>query len=79
MESLLAIIIYAAVIYWCTWVAQKNKRDVPLAAFWAALFGIFAVAAYYIMGTKSEDIYKNVKEYNDDGKGKNASFDSKVE
>lgn len=67
MEEIIAILIFAAMVYWGAWVAQKNHRDVPLAAFWSALFGIFAVAVYYIMGDKNgpRNLHKEVKEAND--------------
>lgn len=52
MEAIIVIFIQAGIIYWCTWIAQKKHRDAPLAAFWATLFGIFAVIAYYIMDDK---------------------------
>lgn len=67
MESIVAILIFASMVYWGAWVAQKNHRDVPLAAFWSALFGIFAVAVYYIMGDKNgpRDLHKEIKEAND--------------
>lgn len=67
METILCYFIFAGIVYWGAWVAQKNHRDVPLAAFWSALFGIFAVAVYYIMGDKNgpRDLHKEVKEAND--------------
>ena len=52
MEAIVVLFIQAGIIYWCTWLAQKKHRDAPLAAFWAALFGIFAVVVYYILGDK---------------------------
>ncbi len=79
MEDIIFIFVYSGIVYWCTWIAQKNKRNVPLAAFWGALFGIFAVAVYYIMGTKSEDIYKNVKECENEGKTDGFNHSPKIE
>lgn len=55
MEAIVLLFIQAGIIYWCTWLAQKKHRDAPLASFWAALFGIFAVVVYYIMGDKESD------------------------
>lgn len=62
MEELIAILVAPVMVYWGTWVAQRNHRDAPLAAFWSALFGIFAVGVYYIMGDKyeSRNIHQDV-------------------
>ncbi len=67
MEDLIFILIYAGIIYWGTWIADRNHRNVPLAAFWSALFGIFAVIVYYIIGEKNKpiDVYNDVKNYKD--------------
>ena len=68
MEEILIILVTAGIVYWGAWVAQRNHRNVPLAAFWSTLFGIFAVAVYYIMGDKNgpRDLYKEVKKANND-------------
>lgn len=65
IEELITILVASGIVYWGAWVAQKNNRNVPLAAFWSVLFGIFAVIAYYIMGKKNEslDIHKEVKDF----------------
>ena len=65
IEELITILVASGIVYWGAWVAQKNNRNVPLAAFWSVLFGIFAVIAYYIMGKKNEslDIRKEVKDF----------------
>lgn len=62
MEELITILITAGMVYWGAWVAQRNHRNIPLAAFWTTLFGIFAIGVYYIMGDKYEikDIHKDV-------------------
>lgn len=65
MEEIIAYCVLAGMTYWCAWVAQKNHRNVPLAALWGVLFGIFSVIVYYIMGDKNKnlDIHKEVKDY----------------
>lgn len=65
MQTILCYFIFAGIVYWGAWVAQKNSRNIPLAAFFSALFGIFAVIVYYIMGKKNEnlDIHKEVKDF----------------
>lgn len=49
---LLILFIQGGIIAWCTRIAQENNRNVPLAAFFATLFGIFAVIVYGVMGDK---------------------------
>lgn len=68
IEELITILVASGIVYWGAWVAQKNNRNVPLAAFWSVLFGIFAVAVYYIMGDKNgpRNLHKEVKEASND-------------
>lgn len=75
MEEILVILVAAGIVYWGAWVAQKNNRNIPLAAFWSVLFGIFAVAVYYIMGDKNgpRDLHKEVKEANNDNEATKSS------
>lgn len=56
METILFALVFAAIVYWGTWVAEKNHRNVPLAAFWTTLFGIFSVIVYYIIGVKKDEV-----------------------
>lgn len=54
MEYILAFIVGAGILYWGCWVADKYKRNVPLAAVLTYCFGIFAVIGYYIAGEKDD-------------------------
>lgn len=50
--SFLSLIVWVLCIVWVYKVAKDNGRNEVLAAIMGAIFGIFAVAAYYLIGKK---------------------------
>lgn len=55
METLLVLIVWALMGFWCYKIAEKHNRNKGLAAVLGVLFGIFAVLGYYIAGDKKPD------------------------
>lgn len=52
MESILSLLLWAAMAFWCYNIAEKNGRNTTLAAILGFFLGIFAVVGYYIAGKK---------------------------
>lgn len=52
--EIMSLIVSALMIFWCAKIAEKEGRDIPLAALLGFLFGIFAVIGYYIAGDKHD-------------------------
>jgi len=55
METLLVLVVWALMGFWCYKIAEKRNRNKGLAAVLGVLFGIFAVLGYYIAGEKKVD------------------------
>lgn len=53
--EILTIAIWVLLGFWCYSIAEKNGRNTILAVIMGLLFGIFAVAGYYIIGKKKEN------------------------
>ena len=48
--TILTIIIRILLIVWCVDIAAREDRSLGFAVIWSALFGIWAVLVYYIIG-----------------------------
>jgi len=57
MESLIFLIIWALLGWWCHSIAERNGRNCGLAFFMGVLFGIVAIIIYAIIG-KPKDMPK---------------------
>lgn len=58
MSTIITLLIWALMGFWCYKIAEKNGRDTTLAAVLGVVFGIFAVLGYAIAGKKTPELPK---------------------